>query len=171
MGKKCCVPGCHTSKLSVYRFPRTDSDAKRWEELIFGEKMESKVLSRDAVVCELHWPKDFETVTVYGKKRPKLPPSILPLVNQMDEFKGKDSVDFTTMKKELLQSKITRFIVSITAFLCEDVGVVWARNNCQRLRIFFNIKNFISSLKNTPSTAICYNTDQNYPQVIQYSRK
>ena len=98
MGKHCCVPGCRSSKGSFYRFPKNEDDAKKWKEIIFGENYENKVFARDAVVCGSHWPNDFETVTSYGKKRPKHPPSILPHVDQMEAFTKKEFVNLNNIE-------------------------------------------------------------------------
>ena len=37
-------------------------------------------VTNDTVVCELHWPSDFKTVSKKGRSRPKFPPSVFPNV-------------------------------------------------------------------------------------------
>lgn len=88
MGKKCCVYGCKTnyssengsgveSKLSVFRFPKDDTEKKAWIAAIPNDKLN---VTKDTVVCERHWPTGFETITIRGKQRPKNPPSVWPNV-------------------------------------------------------------------------------------------
>lgn len=71
MGKKCCVFGCKTGyssekasekdkQISVYRFPTDESERKAWISAIPNANLS---ITNDTVVCELHWPSDFETVT------------------------------------------------------------------------------------------------------------
>lgn len=90
MGKKCCVYGCKTGYLSqkgqlnsenkatpVFRFPKDEGEKKAWIEAVPNAKL---VVSQDTVVCELHWPPGYASVSTRGKLRPKYPPSIWPNV-------------------------------------------------------------------------------------------
>ena len=125
MGRRCCVVGCHGSKASMYRFPRDDDESKLWKKAVFGIEMENKEISKNDVVCALHWPENFETVTLFGKIRPKYAPSIFPIrpitKDQMESFLENDTLSFENMKDELFSRKITRFKVPVTAFLINDV--------------------------------------------------
>ena len=88
MGKKCCVYGCKTNyksvkgssgeqKVSVYRFPKEDCVREAWISAIPNRDFS---VSKDTVVCQLHWPPGFETISKKGKLRPKFPPSVWPNV-------------------------------------------------------------------------------------------
>ena len=88
MGEKCCVYGCKTNysskkacdgerKLSVYRFPKDETERAAWISVIPNANFTAKT---DTVICELHWPHGFETISKCGKSRPKNPPSVWPNV-------------------------------------------------------------------------------------------
>lgn len=140
MGKKCCVYGCKTNyssakvcstekKVSVFRFPKDETEKKAWISAIPNDKL---VVSGDTVVCEIHWPAGFETISTRGKLRPKHPPSVWPNVpasqiptpapaprttkrssflernteeDQFDEFLKRDNVSFGEMKEKLLANE------------------------------------------------------------------
>ena len=86
MPKKCCVYACSTNyarsknksqdKVSVFRFPKDISDKEKWMQAVPNSNL---IVSDNTVICELHWPKNFETLKVRGGKlRPKNPPSLWP---------------------------------------------------------------------------------------------
>lgn len=88
MGKKCCVYGCKTNyksekergagkKVSVFRFPKEENVKQAWIAAIPNANL---TVSKDNVICELHWPFEFETISKNGKLRPRYPPSIWPNV-------------------------------------------------------------------------------------------
>ena len=137
MGKKCCVYGCKTNynsekgcgaqkKLSVFRIPKEEMDKKAWITVIPNDKLN---VTKDTVVCELHWPTGFETITIRGKQRPKHPPSVWPNVpasqipnlplpprttkrsscfvmnieeDQLEAFLKSDNITFSELKEKLL---------------------------------------------------------------------
>ena len=82
MGRKCCVFGCRSGydakdKTSVFRLPKNKEDRQRWLKALSRDNVS---YSKDTVVCEKHWPKNYETVLHYGKCRPLLPPTVSPKV-------------------------------------------------------------------------------------------
>ena len=84
MGRKCCVTGCDGNykgvPYTVYRLPnkKKSEERERWLRSIPRENIPD---NNNTVVCEKHWPPNFETVVVYGKTRPKDPPSVFHCVN------------------------------------------------------------------------------------------
>ena len=86
MPKKFCVYGCKTNyqstknnnsfeKIPVYRFPKDKEQRNIWIQSIPNSNL---LVTDETVICQLHWPACFETVTVHGKQRPKIPPSVWP---------------------------------------------------------------------------------------------
>jgi len=153
MVKKCCVYGCSTnylsqkknsndSKTSVYRFPRDEEERTRWIRCIPNENLK---VSSNTVVCELHWPINFEKIKVKGRERPKNPPSIWPNVplsqiptsipsirstkrassssrnnfDEIDLFLAKDNFDFDVFCDTLLNKK-RNFSVEFIAFISDS---------------------------------------------------
>ena len=82
MGRKCCVTGCDGNykgvPYTVYRLQKKSEERERWLRSIPRENIPD---NNNTVVCEKHWPPNFETVVVYGKTRPKDPPSVFHRVN------------------------------------------------------------------------------------------
>ena len=60
-------------------------------------------VSKDTVVCALHWPSGFEEIKVNGKSRPKDPPSIWPGVPSGQVPKSSPPTRLTH-KKKLVQA-------------------------------------------------------------------
>ena len=60
--------------ISVYRFPK-DYYTKK-EKRIKALSNANFRVSKDTVVCAVHWPSGFEKIKVNEKSRPKDPPSI-----------------------------------------------------------------------------------------------
>ena len=69
VGKKCCVYACKTNysseklksdKISLYRFPKDETEKENWIKAIPNTNLR---ISRDTVVCALHWPSDFDQKT------------------------------------------------------------------------------------------------------------
>ena len=82
MVKKCCVARCNgnfdgRNKVSVFRFPKDPEENQRWRSAIPRENIPTSV---DTVVCERHWPQNYEFILVRSKKRPIHPPSVFPNV-------------------------------------------------------------------------------------------
>lgn len=82
---KCCVTGCRgnydvTKSVKVFRLPNKKNvdERKRWISAIPRENIPD---NPNTFICEDHWPKDYEKILVYGKLRPKHPPSVFSCVN------------------------------------------------------------------------------------------
>ena len=160
MVKKCCVFGCTSNyastkkrsskNISVYRFPKLE-DKQRWVKAIPNASLR---VTAETVVCELHWPKGFETVSVNGKIRPKNPPSVWPNVppsqiptslapprptrrsssearnpdvDQVSAFHDMDNIDFLSLKDILINQK-RKFDTTFSSFLIEDTLYVQSNN-------------------------------------------
>ena len=155
MGKKCCVYGCKTKylseerssgdrKVSVFRFPNNEDEKQAWISAIPNAEL---TVSKDTVVCDLHWPSGFEKVSKNGKPRPKDPPSVWPNVplsqiptpaptprttkrsscferntdeDQLAAFLMSDNVTFCELKDKLLASE-RDLPVSVIAYMDSDV--------------------------------------------------
>ena len=84
MVRRCCVTACrgnyiNTEKVKVFRLPKDQDERKRWLKSIPRDNIPDHP---DTVVCEKHFPPGYATVNVFGKERPKEPPSVfdnLPL--------------------------------------------------------------------------------------------
>ena len=78
---KCCVPNCGSNyassndKVPVYKLLQNNEDKKKWIAAIPRANL---VVSKYTAVCRKHWPKNATFVLVYGKQRPKDPPSVFP---------------------------------------------------------------------------------------------
>ena len=104
----------------MYLFPKDEKEKEKWIEAVPNANLR---VSKDIVVCALHWPSGFEDIKVNGKSRPKDPPSIWPGVpssqtptaskpcsstrsieeDQLSEFLSSDKVTFTSLKDSLLK--------------------------------------------------------------------
>lgn len=164
MGKKCCVYGCKTNyksenvssgeqKVSVYRFPMEDCARKAWISAIPNRDFSADCVMKNTVVCELHWPPGFETISKKGRLRPKFPPSVWPNVpvsqqrtqpftprttkrssssvrtqkeDELAAFQLADKVTFPEMKDELLAGK-RQFSAPVVVFMDEEVLHVQSR--------------------------------------------
>ena len=72
MGKKCCVSRCsgnfdEASKASVFRLPKDPTENERWRKAIPRDNIPN---SPNTVVCERHWPTNYEYTVYRGKRRP-----------------------------------------------------------------------------------------------------
>ena len=78
---KCCVPNrksnyaSSNNKIPVYKLPQNNEDKKKWIAAIPRANL---VASKYPALCRKHWPENATFVLVYGKQRPKDPPSIFP---------------------------------------------------------------------------------------------
>ena len=79
MPKKCCVYACRTNynsektkgcdKLSVFRFPTNTDEQQKWIQAVPNANLK---VTKSTVICELHWPDNFEKVKMQGEKfRPR----------------------------------------------------------------------------------------------------
>ena len=73
MGKKYCVYACKTNysseklksdKILVYLFPKDEKEKEKWIKAVPNANLR---VSKDIVVCALHWPSGFEDIQVNGK--------------------------------------------------------------------------------------------------------
>ena len=77
---KCCVLNSKSiyafsnDKVPVYKLPQNNKDKKKWIAAIPRANL---VVSKYTAVCKKHWPENAAFVPVYGKQRPKDPPSVL----------------------------------------------------------------------------------------------
>ena len=133
MGKKCLVPGCNPNHFSkeipleerkkspIFRLPKDVNQLALWEKAI-----PFKISSKEAVLCERHWPAAYVTIKKKGKERPRDPPSIWPGISlsslptpprptkrtslvvrgtqpdQMSLFKQKDDVSFNKIRNRVI---------------------------------------------------------------------
>ena len=170
MGKKCYVYGCKTNyssekgcgaekNLAVFRFPKDESERKLWINVIPNDKLN---VTKDTVVCELHWPTGFETITVRGKQRPKHPPSVWPNVptsqiptaappprttkrsscfdrnmeeDQLAAFLKSDNISFNELKEKLLACE-RDLSVPVIAFMDSDTLNIQSRKFMNGVPIF-----------------------------------
>ena len=102
MGRKCCVTGCRSGyesrdKICMYRLPKDSEERERWLKSIPCDNIPQ---SKDIVVCEKHWPINFEKMLVYGKYRPAVPPTVFNCI-------PKSLVPTTISKKRVTQRAIS----------------------------------------------------------------
>ena len=91
--------------ISVYRFPKWRNIGVSFPKRLLHKK-EKRIkalsnanfrVSKDTVVCAVHWPSGFEKIKVNEKSRPKDPPSIWPGVQS-----STDIMSTTTTRKRSL---------------------------------------------------------------------
>ena len=78
MGKKYCVYACKTNysseklksdKILVHRFPKDETEKEKWINAILNANLR---VTKDTVVCALHWPSGFEEIkNLFQKARPR----------------------------------------------------------------------------------------------------
>ena len=89
MPRKCCVFGWKTNyrsqqdktmcgeinKITLYRFPKNKDERERelWIKSVPNANLN---VTNNNVICQQHWPTNFDTIEVHGKIRPKNPPSV-----------------------------------------------------------------------------------------------
>lgn len=131
----------------MFRFPKEENVKQVWISAIPNANL---TVSKDTVICELHWPSEFETISINGKLRPRYPPSVWPNVpssqiptpalplrttkralcshrnreeDQLAVFLEQDTVSFCEMKDTLLQSK-RDLPVPVITYMDESVLIV-----------------------------------------------
>lgn len=79
MPRKCCVFGCKSNydsqeknPITTYSFPTDPGESERWRKSLPNYV----TITKYTAVCFYHWPANFDTISSYGHKRPKHPPSI-----------------------------------------------------------------------------------------------
>ena len=141
MPRKCCVPLCNTNYKTgtsgkTFRFPANKNEQEVWKTAI-PRKRSSFQVTKNTVVCEKHWPANFDTYVHYGKERPVDPPSIFSdipvsfissqskrrktrkslcqnrsiIPDQIDEFNSSD----TLVYEEIMERAVSS-IEGVTAF-------------------------------------------------------
>lgn len=102
MPRKCCTffdsKSCKSNYdgqpyVSIYSFPSDADECERWVKAL-PNQLTCKV-SRNIGVCAIHWPPNFPTVSVKGKKRPRDPPTLFgstpsSFVQQSPVYKTRD---------------------------------------------------------------------------------
>ena len=82
MPRKCCVGDCSSNYQKnldytrVFRLPTYCYERQQWIDHLPNKVTK---ISSDTVICENHWPVNYETVTKKGRIRPLNPPSIFTL--------------------------------------------------------------------------------------------
>ena len=169
MGKKCCVYRCKTNyssdkssgeiKVSVFRFPKEEGEKQTWVKAIPNANL---TVTKDTVVCELHWPSGFEKISKNGKFRPRDPPSVWPHVppcqvptpapplrttqrssssvrnteeDQLAAFLASDTVTFCEIKHKLLTGE-RNLPAPVIAYIDEDVLNVQSRRLLNGVPVF-----------------------------------
>ena len=102
MGRRCCVTGYKSGyetsdKICMYHLPKDSEERERWLKSIPRDNIPQ---SKDIVLCEKHWPINFEKVLVYGKYRPAVPPTVFNCI-------PKSLVPTTISKKRVTQRAIS----------------------------------------------------------------
>ena len=82
MERKCCVTNCNgnyddDNKERTFRLPSADNERQRWLVVIPRDSIPDK---KDTVVCERHWPPNYQTIKIFGKLRPLEPPAVFSCV-------------------------------------------------------------------------------------------
>ena len=125
-------------------------------------------VSKDTVVCALHWPSGFEEIKVNGKSRPKYPPSpprfsqVYHLVkyqhkppppkptkkacsstqsieeDQLLEFLSSDKVRFTSLKENLKNQGES--LVHLSCFVIENTLYVQSQQYLNGVPLFLKLK-------------------------------
>jgi hypothetical protein len=151
MGKKCCVPNCDgnykNKKERVFRLPRNKDEKARWFSAI--PRMSASP-TKETVICERHWPADYDTVNFYGHKRPSIPPSVFKSVlpsliptrpplqrttcktaaatrnlkeDQLSEFNSKDIIQSFNILKQKLNSHCSDIFDIVTSIFDDEIMI------------------------------------------------
>ena len=64
-------------KKKIFRLPRDPAERERWIKMIPRDNIPD---NPNTVIRERHFPSGYETITVFGRKRPRHPPSIFDCV-------------------------------------------------------------------------------------------
>ena len=154
MGKKCCVSRCNgnfdeANKASVFRLPKDAIENERWRTAIPRDNIPN---SPNTVVCERHWPANYEYIVCRGKRRPihpptifqDLPPSMVPtappkprkttkacssnrsvLPDQKNKFMEADTIKtFCELKTKLIDNKHDFRRFSILSFFINNCIII-----------------------------------------------
>ena len=102
MGRKSCVTGCRSGyessdKICMYRLLKDSEEREKW---LKSFPCDNILQCKDTVVCEKHWPINFEKVLVYGKYQPAVPPTVFNCI-------PKSLVPTTISKKRVTQRAIS----------------------------------------------------------------
>lgn len=140
------------NKIPVYRFPKNKDEREQWIKSVPNANLN---VTNNTVICQQHWPSNFDTIKVNGKIRPKNLPSVWPgvpssqiptpsavqrnikktsstvrnqIADELNAFLELDKINYTNLKESLLNNK-KDFICPVVAFLDE--------NNHQNLLMVF----------------------------------
>ena len=155
MVKRCCVKGCngnydYNNKETVFRLPSKKKEPEERQIWLNNIPRDNIPDHKDTVVCNRHFPPNFETIVIHGRERPRYPPSIFSCVkpslvptpapkqrhtkiafsssrnvlpDELDAFRKMDSIQsFDDLKKEILEGK-RKFVVSVIPY-CYDDGLI-----------------------------------------------
>ena len=80
MPRKCCVPVCKSNyktgkSAATFRFPSDEEQIRLWKTAI-PRNWDNTPITKNTVVCERHWPPNYEKYRHYGKERPVNPPCL-----------------------------------------------------------------------------------------------
>ena len=138
MVKLCTIPGCNPNyhsrrgaefnkkKVPVFRIPSDKEDRDAWLKAI---PFKNIVSSKEAVICEQHWPSSYPTMSKKGRLRPRdpppvwqtsIPPSCIPNLpatrcttkrasfvirstqpDELDEYRKSDQASFSDIKERV----------------------------------------------------------------------
>ena len=152
MPRKCLIPCCKTKyysrkesnkklkKIPVFRLPKSKEECAKWMKSLPYKNLHTSV---NSVICEVHWPSNYATVTLRGKSRPKDPSLVWPGVpssciptpfpkerttlrssisvraiqpDELKKFLEQDTLAFADLRKQLKDEKES-FSCSTTVYL------------------------------------------------------
>ena len=96
----------------MYHFPKDEIEKEKWIKAIPKANLR---VSKDAVVCAIHSPSDFEVIKVNGKSRPKYPPSIWPGV-QYNLVKYQHQLYYHDPQKKFVQPHVALRKINYQSF-------------------------------------------------------
>ena len=57
------------NKIAVYRFVKNKDEKEQWIKSVPNANLN---VTNNTVICQQHWPSNFDTIEVHGKIRPKI---------------------------------------------------------------------------------------------------
>ena len=63
------------NKIPVYCFPKNRQEREQWIKSVLNANLN---ITYNTVICQQHWPSNFDTIEAHGKICPKGPPSVWP---------------------------------------------------------------------------------------------
>ena len=143
----------------MYCLPKGSGERERWLKSI---PLDNIPQSKDTVVCETHWPINFEKGLVYGKYRPAVPPvfncipkSLVPTiiskkrvtqraisskrnlaVDELDEFTKTNLVAKFDVEVLLRKINLTLFHFQVISFVSDSSIVIQSLNIKSGIELF-----------------------------------